>query len=398
MTSDLTDDGGDAASADHDGVGTAAIDRPLAPDEVTAIVGAITTAAAPGGATPIQDMVVRALADVLTGTQISSEGCPLITPDQLAATLDAHERSDALRHRIVRYMSLVALLVEQIPEGMVERIDAYAAAMGLGTTCRDVLGGSPADATNAVLGDFARNGYADEFMARGRVAVLHTDDDLTTGWQVVDDDSSLARRWDDLADLPADSLGRAVHDFYRSRAFVVPGRPDSAPPLLAQHDWVHVLADFGTRVECEIEVFALIAESDDDPRSFSLLAMIIGLFATGSVDHAAGIFDADTGHLDTPAMATRLADALRRGSVATRPDGRRSGGLLASDWFAVADQPVTEVRRRCRLGPKTPAAVAAGSASTWSWAGLSDYQRAHCDLDVLAARAAEATGDGGETT
>jgi len=37
-----------------------------------------------------------------------------------------------------------------------------------------------------------------------------------------------------------------------------PARPGSAPPLLAQHVWVHVLADYGTRLESEIEAFALL--------------------------------------------------------------------------------------------------------------------------------------------
>ena len=53
------------------------------------------------------------------------------------------------------------------------------------------------------------------------------------------------------------SLGRRVTEFYRARGFAYPGRPGSAPPLLCQHDWVHVLADYGTTVESELEVFAL---------------------------------------------------------------------------------------------------------------------------------------------
>jgi hypothetical protein len=32
----------------------------------------------------------------------------------------------------------------------------------------------------------------------------------------------------------------------------VPGAPGSAPPLLAHQNWVHVLADYGTKVESEI--------------------------------------------------------------------------------------------------------------------------------------------------
>ena len=60
-----------------------------------------------------------------------------------------------------------------------------------------------------------------------------------------------------------------VFRLYQSRGFVFPGLPGSAPPLLAQHDWVHVLADYGTTVESELEVFAFIARANDDMRAFS---------------------------------------------------------------------------------------------------------------------------------
>ena len=39
---------------------------------------------------------------------------------------------------------------------------------------------------------------------------------------------------------------------------------------------MHVLADFGSTVECEIEVFGLISRANDDPGAFSLLAMVLG--------------------------------------------------------------------------------------------------------------------------
>ncbi len=37
--------------------------------------------------------------------------------------------------------------------------------------------------------------------------------------------------------------------FYRAHGFTFPGLAGSAPPYLAQHDWVHVLADFGIEIE-----------------------------------------------------------------------------------------------------------------------------------------------------
>ena len=100
-----------------------------------------------------------------------------------------------------------------------------------------------------------------------------------------------------------------MYDFYKTRGFSFPGAPGSAPPLLAQHDWVHILADYGTRVESEIEVFAFIARANDDLHAFSLLAMVVCLFETGALDSGAGLFQADRGHLSQPGMAVRFGDA-----------------------------------------------------------------------------------------
>ena len=70
--------------------------------------------------------------------------------------------------------------------------------------------------------------------------------------------------------------------------------------MLAQHDWVHVLAGYGSTVESEIEVFGFIAVANDDPQAFSLLAQIVSLFETGYVASGLGLFQADPGNLSHP--------------------------------------------------------------------------------------------------
>src|SRR4029450_7918115 len=113
---------------------------------------------------------------------------------------------------------------------------------------------------------------------------------------------------------PRGTPGRGVVDFYQARGFDFPGLPGSAPPLLAQHDWVHVLAGYGSTIESEIEVFAFIARANDDPRAFSLLAQIICLFETGYSATGMGLFEYDRGHLSHAGVAVRVCDAVRRGA------------------------------------------------------------------------------------
>lgn len=162
----------------------------------------------------------------------------------------------------------------------------------------------------------------------------------------------------------------------RARGFAFPGAPGSAPPLLAQHDWIHVLVDYGSTVESEIEVFSFIATANEDPRAFSLQAMVLSLFETGNLASGAGLFEADEGHLSDLGddMAIRMGDAMRRGFIC----GTTSGGqdLLAVDWFAHANHPLEDVRRRFHIVPKRQDAWEAGSVTAWERGGISPFQLA----------------------
>ena len=167
------------------------------------------------------------------------------------------------------------------------------------------------------------------------------------------DDPELAGRWSELGQLPEGTPrpGR-LHSSTRPRGFVFPGLPGSAPPLLAQHDWVHVLADFGTTVESELEVFAFIARANDDMRAFSLLAMVISLFETGYLRTGAGLFEASPGHLSShDGVAVRIADAMRRGALCRDSVlGVDSIDYLHLDWFTLAELPVDRGPAAVRRG------------------------------------------------
>ncbi len=84
-----------------------------------------------------------------------------------------------------------------------------------------------------------------------------------------DDDPELAARWDALEQCAPGTLGRIVWDFYQRRGFSVPGTPGAVDPLLAQHDWVHCVADYGTSAVGEIEVFTFIASSIPDKKGLA---------------------------------------------------------------------------------------------------------------------------------
>ncbi len=145
-----------------------------------------------------------------------------------------------------------------------------------------------------------------------------------------------------------------------------------------------MLADYGSTVESEIEVFGLISRANDDPQGFSLLAMVLGLFETGYLYGAAkGFFAYDRGHLsgDVDRMSIRLADAMYRGAMLAwhlNDTGRGDAtDLLGTDWFAHADRPLDEVRADFGIPPRSAKAIAAGSKTPWEPGGISPFQARH---------------------
>jgi hypothetical protein len=48
--------------------------------------------------------------------------------------------------------------------------------------------------------------------------------------------------------------------------------------------------------------------------------------------------------------------------------------FLDIDWFAIADQPVEDLRRRFGVVAKSAGALAAGSVGPWEAGGISAYQ------------------------
>jgi hypothetical protein len=326
------------------------------------VVGAI---APPGGITPLQSVLVESMFEALTGHHVQLDAPPM-GPVELAAGLAA--RNEAFRTRILQVMILGALVLRPLPPEVAERLDGYASELSVGDGMLDVARHYAEGSLGLAAVDFERNGYTADWGNRPQDA-LHTSQALADAWQLAVDDPALASRWRALEDLPAGTLGRRMTEFYRARGFAYPGTPGSAPPLLAQHDWVHLVADYGTKVESELEVFAFIARANDDPRGFSLLAMVVSLFETGYLAAGAGLFEAFPGQLSRAGVAVRLADAMRRGALV---DG--SIDFMTIDWFALASLPVDEVRSRFGIVAKSDAARAAGSVGPWEPGGISEYQ------------------------
>jgi hypothetical protein len=335
-------------------------------DEVALLSrGVVAAISGPNGLTELQGVLVEAMFDAMTGHPADLAASP-VSAEEFAAALAG--RNEAFRTRILQVMILGALVLRPLPEQVAEQLDRFATALSVGDGMLDVARHYARGSLGLAEFDFQRNGYTAEWSAE-RQEALHTSRTLQDAWQQSVADPDLAARWQALEDLPAGTLGRSITEMYRARGFAYPGTPGSAPPLLAQHDWVHVVADYGTTVESELEVFAFIARANDDPRAFSLLAMVVSLFETGYLRAGAGLFESYPGQLSRHGVAVRVADGMRRGALV---DG--SIDFLAVDWFELAPRPVDEVRERFGVVPKSAAALGAGSVGPWERGGISEFQ------------------------
>lgn len=334
--------------------------------EVADLSRAIRSAVAGDGElTETQRLLLEAVLPAMTGYPAVLDGEPL-GPEGFGTVLA--RRNLGFRTRIVQTMVLLALLARPIPPALADRVAAYAREACVEEGMLDVARRLADGSLGLAAVDFERNGYTATWHPED-AAVLHTSRQLESAWQESVADPGLARSWAALEDLPDGTLGRRITEFYRARGFTYPGLPGSAPPLLAQHDWVHVVADYGTTVESELEVFAFIARANDDMHAFSLLAMVVSLFETAYLPTGAGLFEADAGHLSRSGVATRLGDAMRRGARCTG-----SVDFLRVDWFAFATLPTDEVRRHFGVEEKAPEAVEQGSVGPWEPGGISPFQ------------------------
>lgn len=345
----------------------------LTDDDARAIAGGIAAAVMPdGGLEQVQVSLLEEVLVALFGGLVDLTSVDHLAPAQLAAALEP--RTAELRHRIVHLMVLGELILRPIPPEVARRVSDYADALGVDDKFVRVARRYAQGAFGLAWMDLHQSGFAEHWES-ARSDQLKTDirlpDQLSPGIE----DRALAEAWAAFEHLGADTLGRSVWDMYRGRGFSIPGSPGGASAYLAQHDFVHVLADYGTNLNGEIEVFSLIGFADPDPKGFAWLTTLIGLFETGYVADA-GFFSGDLkeSRLDSKEMHVRLADALARGSAIRVSVGM---DLLDVDYHEFAAMSVDEVRRALSFPPKSDRAISSGSVGAFAVEGMSAIQQAY---------------------
>ena len=340
-------------------------------EEVQMVARGLATAVAPeSGLEPAQASLLAAITEALTGIEVDYLGLEPLAAEELAAVVADHD--DAYRRRLVQHMVLGELILRPLPPAVAKRVADYAAALGIHDQFVRIARRYAQGAFGLAWIDLHRSGFAEHWESV-RTDQLKTDVKPPDQLSLAEADPVLEARWRAFEDLGPGTLGRSVWEMYDGRGFSLPGSPGGASAYLAQHDFVHVLADYGTNLDGEIEVFGLIGRADPDPKGFAWLATLIGLFETGYVADA-GFFTGDLRerHLDSADMHVRLADAIRRGKVVCDAIGV---DLLEVDYHDLAPLDVVEACAEIGLPAKSRRALDAGSPGLFDRAGMSRIQQ-----------------------
>lgn len=317
----------------------------------------------------MQQDLIHAIGSSLLAIEGRPEGASSCS-DALADAFD--DVPEAVRHRIFHLFVLAEVISDPMPTETTQTLKEIAGRLRIDDDFIDVVKDYSQGAYAIAASDLHRKGYlGDPSVIHKGSEVMRVNRILTDPFEQDEEDPDLLQQWRGLEFCSPGSLGRQIWEYYVGRGFVFTGQKGSVNPTIAQHDWIHLLADYATTIEGELEVFSFIGSAIPDPKGFSFLVSIIGLFETARLESwGGGVLNADRGHLEIPGMPERVADAIRRGRVCNRDV------MYGIDYFEYKDMPIDEVRTLLGIAPKAPEISSPG---VWHPEGITAYQREHGD-------------------
>ena len=292
-------------------------------EEVMLVARGIATAVAPEtGLTDVQAELLEAIASALTGVEVDYRALEPLGPDELADVLA--RRDLGYRQRIVHHMVLGELVLRPLPTVVAHRVAKYAEALGVEGRLRARRAPLRPGRVRAGVDGPAAQRLRRARPRRRRRRRPEARPSRGAACPPVRAGAGRPRARGAVGRVRGRSRpGRSGARSGRcttAAASRCPARRAAHRRYLAQHDFVHVLADYGTNLKGELEVFAFIGRADPDPKGFAWLATLIGLFETGiHLRH----------RLLRPRRARTQHPGTRHAPTDRRRDPARQGGVRA---------------------------------------------------------------------
>jgi ubiquinone biosynthesis protein Coq4 len=315
------------------------------PDPATALLGLRamkTLATAAGSMRPAQRALLEAAKAVLLHVDADLDALPTIAPAELAAGFPASDR----RQQFVHGMVVVALADGVPARETVAKIEGFAEALGVkATELTDLRRLAEHEMLVFKLDFLRRSQIADIFKnqldQKGPLGLMKS----VLTMRGVTEDRALAARYRAWQELPPDTLGHRLIAFYDKNSFSLPGERKGFPEAGLYHDLCHVLGDYGTDPEGEVQVAAFSAGFKRERPIYMLLFAVL-IFSTGVNMRPSSEDFVTVGVLGKPGVAEKMFAAIERGSHVNQD--------LSDKWdyWAYVELPIDEVRRRLNILPK----------------------------------------------
>src|SRR5262245_60029459 len=231
----------------------------LQPDPSAALLGLRAmkmVATASGGIGASQRALMEAACRVVLRIDADIDALAPITSEELAAGFPVPE----LRRQFVNGMLVVALADGLPSRETVVQVERFADALGIDTPELTDLRRLTEHHMLLFKLDFLRRSQVGDIMRNQReqhgvVGLVRS----VLGLRGLLEDATLAARYRAWERLPEDTLGHALLRYYQRNGFGMPGERGGFPEAGIYHDFSHVLADYDTDPEGEVEVAAFTA-------------------------------------------------------------------------------------------------------------------------------------------
>jgi hypothetical protein len=297
-----------------------------------------------GWGSPVQPQLLHTLFNRLLGQDLDFEKLSPLGASDVANVL----RSQAERDELIQLMAVMEILCNPLSPRVEQSVTQWAHALHVHerslTYVRDLAQGEMAKAVR----DFYRLNWVGDLDRRepGWKALLNWVGDRAYAL-TAEVDAAEATKWKGLGRYPSGSIGRTVFEFYEMRGFKFPGEDGAVNAAIAQHDWLHVLADYGTTPLGEIEVLSFQTAATRTPGGMLGLVGALALFESGLMPKSLLVRDQKGHALAEPGAVDRMAEAITRGNAC------RKDLLLDVDFFKYASEPLEGLRTQFGIAPKS---------------------------------------------
>jgi len=319
--------------------------RHTAPEHAEVVARAVVAGCRGNGwQSPVQPRLLHTLFNVLLGTDLDFESLAPASERDVAATL----RSSEERSELIQLMCAIEILSNPLPPAIEESVARWARALDVEERSLVYLRDLARGEVGKSIQDFYRLNWIGDLDRRNPefAGLLRRGGDAAYA-TTVEEDPALVARWVALERCPPGSIGRHLSEFYAARHFLFPGRAGAANEAVAHHDWIHLLADYGTTPLGEIEVVSFQTTCTRTPGALLGLLGALALFESGVMK--AGLVTKSYPHegLSRPGGTERMAEAITRGKACN------TDLLLDVDFFTLANEPLEALRERFGIPPKS---------------------------------------------